>query len=181
MTTRRRQEGSILLVAMMALLVLAAIALVVVQNVTIGLSNMGSFRVMKQGYYLGEAGLTGPLAQAAVNQSAFLGYLENSNFTVRNDAISANFFDTSSWGSFGPEFSGANAAMFETKFSDPVDTKRIPGYSTGAFCYRKFTVTSDGVLGDQTGLQEPTAESVVHTAYARFVSHVYMGPFQCGY
>jgi hypothetical protein len=179
MSGRRRQEGSILLLAMMTLLVLAAIALVVVQNVSMGLSNAGAFRVFKQGYYVAEAGLTGPLAQAAVNQDAFMGFLQGSDFAVTYGNISPTFFDTTSWGSFGPEFAGSGMAGFVTRFSNAVDTKRVPGFSTSDFCYRKYTVTADGSLGAPMDPARP--DTVSHTAQTRFVSQVFMGPFQCGF
>ncbi len=181
MKNDRGQRGSIMLIAMLILVVLAGVSVVVLQNVNMEIANAGAFRTAKQGYYLTEAGLTGPIAQAAQNQNVFLGFLQGSGFTVRMGDISPNFFDTANdWGSFGPQFARAGAAQFVTYFSDPVDTQRVPGFSTAGFCYRRYTVTSDGFLGvDQIDADDP--ETVLHTAQARFVSHLYLGPFQCGF
>ncbi len=185
MKTNRREQGTVLLLAILVLVVLAAIAMVVVQQVTMEIRHAGTYRIAKQGYYVTEAGLTGPLAQASKDQNVFLGFLNTNDFTVSNSNISPNFFDFDTWGSFGPEFSTAGAGGFVTRFSDPVDTRRIPGYSTVGFCYRKYMVTADGCLGQGclqgTGIDTETPDTVQHRAEARFVSQVYLGPFQCGY
>lgn len=180
MMTNRREQGTVLLLAILVLVVLAAVAMIVVQQVTMEIRNAGTFRVSKQGYYVTEAGLTGPLAQASKDQNIFLGFLNTNGFTVSNNDISPNFFDFDTWGSFGPEFAQAGAGGFVTRFSDPADTRRIPGYSTVGFCYRKYTVTADGFLG-AGAVDGDTPDSVQHMAEARFVSQVYLGPFQCGY
>jgi len=179
----RRQEGSVLLLAMLVLLVMTATGLMVVHNVTGELANVGAYRVMKQGYYLTEAGLAGPIAQAASDQNVFMGFLQGNSFQVRTTDIHPQFYDFSSWGSFGPEFSTQDSAQFVTYFSSPVDTHRIPGFSVGNFCYRKYTVTADGYLGAgaQSDPDEEDPDSLEHTAMARFVSQVYLGPFQCGF
>ncbi|MBM4353097.1 MAG: hypothetical protein FJ109_04765 [Deltaproteobacteria bacterium] len=181
----RKEDGTVLLLAILVLVVLAAIAMIVVQQVTMEIRNAGTYRIAKQGYYVTEAGLTGPLAQASQNQNVFLGFLNTNDFTVTNDAISPSFFDFDTWGSFGPEFSTPDSGGFITRFSDPADTRRIPGYSTVGFCYRKYTVTADGCLGKGclkgTGIDVDQPDTVQHRAEARFVSQVYLGPFQCGY
>lgn len=178
---RRGEQGSILLVSLLVLLVLTGVALIVVQNVSMELANVGTFRVAKQGYYLTEAGLAGPLMLASQDQNLFLGGLEKNNFKVYMTDIDNNFFDFDTWGSFGPQFADPEAAAFVTYFHDPVDTKRVPGFSTVGFCYRKYTVTADGYLGKSAVKNTETSANIEHTALARFVSHVYMGPFQCGY
>lgn len=174
---RRNERGSVLLLALLVLLVLSSIGLMVVQQVTGEAANVGAYRVAKQGYYVTEAGLAGPVALAAKDQTAFFGSLGASDFTVRTSDISPNFFDFGTWGSFGPEFAKQDAAQFVTYFSDPIDTRRVPGFSTGGFCYRKYTATADGFLGT-VDIDEP--ESLRHTAQARFVSHLFLGPFPCG-
>ena len=178
MLERRGERGSVLLISVLVILVLAGVALVVVQKVTMEISNVGCFRVAKQGYYVGEAGLSGPIAQAAKDQTLFVDYLSNNSSVIRSTDISQDFYEFESWGSFGPEFSSEGAAQFNTYFSDPVDTLRIPGYSVAGFCYRKYTVTADGFLGTA---DESDPETVRHAAQTRFVSHIYLGPFQCGY
>lgn len=180
MIERHHEEGSILLIAMLVIVVLAGISLVAVHQVHSELENLGSFRMAKQSYYVTEAGLTGPIAMAAKDQEAFIGDLQTTSFVVTPSNISSSFFDTSSWGSFGPSLASGESAFFQTYFTDPVDTQRIPGYSMGGFCYRRYTVVSDGFLG--AGFVDPEdPESVLHTSSSRFVSHLYLGPFQCGY
>lgn len=180
---RSRQDGSILLLAMLVLLVMTATGLMVVHNVTGEIANVGAYRVMKQGYYLTEAGLAGPIAQAASDQNLFMGFLQGNSFQVRPADIHPEFYELSTWGSFGPEFSTQDSAQFVTYFSAPVDTHRVPGFSVGGFCYRKYTVTADGFLGSatQTEPDPDDPDSLQHTAMARFVSQVYLGPFQCGF
>jgi hypothetical protein len=180
MTRTVTQKGSVLLVAMLVVVVLSGLALVLVHNVQMEWSNLGAHRMAKQGYYVTEAGLTGPIAQAAKDQDAFLGFLQGSHFTVGPEAISQQFFDHSPGGSFGLSLPAGGAGFFQTYFTDPVDTQQIPGYSLGGFCFRRYTVVSDGFLGK--GAVDPeNPESVLHTSQSRFVSHLYLGPFQCGY
>jgi len=174
------QKGSVLLVAMLVVVVLSGMALVLVHNVQMEWSNLGAHRVAKQGYYVTEAGLTGPIALAAKDQDSFLGFLQGSSFTVGPEAISPGFFDSAAGGSFGMALPSGGAGFFQTYFTDPVDTQQIPGYSLGGFCFRRYTVVSDGFLGN--GIVDPeNPESVLHTSQSRFVSHLYLGPFQCGY
>ena len=182
---RRGERGSVMVIALMVILSLAALGLLAVHQVNYELHGAGNQRIAKQGYFLAEAGLAAPLAQAAMDQSGFLAALQTNSFVVRMNEIHAQFYskgdETSETlkGAFGPEFSETGDAYWVTYFSDPVDTKRIPGFSTAGFCYRKYTMTADGVLGRGT-VDPDDPKSVVHTAQRRFVSHVYLGPFQCG-
>lgn len=177
---RHPERGSVLLLALLVLLVLSSIGLMVVHQVAGEAANVGAYRVSKQGYYVTEAGLAGPVALAAKDQNAFFGSLGGADFTVRTTDVNPAFFDFGTWGSFGPEFSTQNAAHFITYFSDPIDTRRVPGFSTGGFCYRKYTATSDGYLGT-ANVDAEAPDSLRHTAQARFVSHLFLGPFPCGY
>ncbi len=121
------------------------------------------------------------MALAARDQSVFFAALEGSEFKITSTDINASFFDFAKWGSFGPEFARAGAATFITRFSDPIDTRRVPGFSTAGFCYRKYTATADGYLGTDTIDTEESPDSLGHTAQARFVSHLFLGPFPCGF
>ena len=177
---RRGERGSVLLLALLVLLVLSSIGLMVVQQVAGEAANVGAYRIAKQGYYVTEAGLAGPVAMAAKDQNSFFGSLGGTDFMVRTSDINASFFDFDTWGSFGPEFAQQDAAQFVTYFSDPIDTRRVPGFSTGGFCYRKYTATSDGFLGT-ANIDSEEPDSLRHTAQARFVSHLFLGPFPCGY
>ncbi len=183
MMYRKRQEGSILLLSVLVMIVMIAMGLMAVQNVTMDMNSAGTYRVGKQGYYVTEAGLTGPIAMAAKDQNGFNSYLENkedNQYVVFMNDINSNFYDFSTWGSFGPEFSQPNAASFRASFTDPVDTHRVPGFSTGEFCFRRYTVIAEGMLSAD-GLADPDdPDSVRHMAQARFMSNLYMGPFQCG-
>jgi hypothetical protein len=178
--TSMHERGSVLLLALLVLLVLSSIGLMVVQQVTGEAANVGAYRISKQGFYVTEAGLAGPIARAAEDQSVFLSAMQNNSFTIKSTDVHNNFFDFNTWGSFGPEFAQQDAASFVTYFSDPVDTERIPGFSTGGFCYRRYTVTSDGYLGTDGSTNVADPETLRHTAMARFVSHVYLGPLPCG-
>lgn len=176
----KAQEGSVLLVALMVITSLAALGMVVVFNIYQDALNAGNMRTAKQGYYLAEAGLAGPLAQASMDQELFMNFLQNNGFVVRMSDISANFFDSASDGSFGPEFARPDAATFISYFSDPVDSNRMPGYSVSGFCFRMYTVTADGYLGtDLFDSEDP--KTVVRSAQRRFVSHIFMGPFNCAF
>jgi len=184
MMRRNRQDGSILLVAILVMIVMIAMALIVVQNVTMDMAQSGTYRVSKQGFYLTEAGLTGPIAMAAKDQTGFNSFLENKEqpyqYVVFMNNISPNFYDFSTWGSFGPEFSNPNSASFRTHFTDPVDTHRVPGFSTGEFCFRKYNVIAEGLLANgEVDIDDP--DSVRHMAQATFMSSLYLGPFQCGF
>ncbi len=183
---RRGEQGTVMVIALMVILSLAALGILAVHQVNYELHGAGNQRVAKQGYFLGEAGLAAPLAQAAKDQSVFLSFLQTNSFVVRmSDILPGGSFytqgkDTSNLnGAFGPEFTGGADAYWVTYFSDPVDTKRIPGFSTAGFCYRKYTMTADGLLGtSDVSTDDPI--SVVHAPQRRFVSHVYQGPVQCG-
>ena len=51
-TPRRAERGSVLLIALMIVLIMAGAGLLVVENATMKIHTLGSFRVSKQGYYL---------------------------------------------------------------------------------------------------------------------------------
>lgn len=179
MLRRRGERGSAMVIGVLVTFVMAGVAMVVVANTVLEIGNAGTARITRQVYYLAEAGLTGPIARAAENQDRFLGFVQGNGYTISMDDVSADFFDLSPWGSFGPEFSSKESATFRTYFSDPVDTQRIPGYSASGYCYRRYTVTSVAQLGqERDAFSSP--EAVLHAAQARFISHVYFGPFPCG-
>ena len=174
-----------LIIALLVILSLAALGLLAVHQVHYELHGAGNQRIAKQGYFLGEAGLAGPVAQAARDQNAFLSVLQTNSFIVRMSDVDPTFYSsgaetsTGLKGAFGPEFTTTADAYWVTYFSDPVDTRRIPGFSTAGFCYRKYTMTADGLLG-LADVDTDDPGSVVHSAQRRFVSHIYLGPFQCG-
>jgi len=181
---RQGERGSVLIISLMVILSLAALGLLAVHQVHYELHNAGNRRVAGQGYYLAEAGLAAPVAQATADQNVFLSFLQTNSFIVRMSDIDTQFYTRGQEqsdilkGAFGPEFTDTADAYWVTYFSDPVDTKRIPGFSTAGFCYRKYTMTADGLLGlKDVSADDP--ESVVHSAQQRFVSHIYLGPFQC--
>ena len=181
---RRGEAGSILLVSLLVLLVLTGVALIVVQNVTMELANVGAFRVAKQGYYLTEAGLTGPLMMYSQSPKQFMDNLpqekdsnpsEDSAYTVFPSSINENFYDFDTWGSFGPQFASSDDATFVTYFVRSEKPARLmPGYSD-AYCVQ-YAVVSDGFLGKGVVNNPGGAEAVAHSALARFVSHVCLGP-----
>jgi len=175
----------VLIIALLVILSLAALGLLAVHQVHYELHNAGNQRIAKQGYFLGEAGLAAPIAQAAADQNVFLAFLQTNSFIVRQTDINNHFWEVNGsgqpddYGVFGPEFDHAEDFYWVTYFSDPVDTKRIPGFSIAGFCYRKYTMTADGLLG-LADVSPDDPKSVVHAAQRRFVSHIYLGPFQCG-
>lgn len=177
------ERGSALLIALLVILSLAALGMLAVHQVNYELHAAGNQRVAKQGYFLGEAGLAAPVAQAAKDQNVFLSFLQTNSFIVRMNDINGDFYgfehDTGELGAFGPEFDDDTEAFWITYFSDPVDTKRIPGFSMAGFCYRKYTMTADGLLG-AGNIDPDDPDSVVHTTQRRFISHIYLGPFPCG-
>jgi hypothetical protein len=173
------QRGSALLLALLVLGAISVVGIITVHKVIFELENGGNFRVAKQGYYVAEAGLAAPIVQAAKDQGTFFSLLQNNGFIIRSSDITPELYDFSTMGSFGPEFSDEGDAFFFTYFSDPVDTARIPGFSAAGFCYRRYTITADGFLGTQA-VEVDKPMTLTHTAQARFISHVYMGPFPCG-
>ena len=175
----RGEAGSILLVSLLVLLVLTGVALIVVQNVTMELANVGAFRVAKQGYYLTEAGLTGPLAAYSSDPVAFMKELPREKdsdpltdtaYMVFPSNINDDFYDFDTWGSFGPQFADSEAVAFVTYFELFGMSRPLPGYSD-ARCVQ-YKVISDGYLGKAAVKDIVGAEYVAHTALARFVSHV---------
>ena len=181
---RNNERGSVLLMSLLVILSLAALGMLVVHQVNYELHAAGNQRIAKQGYFLGEAGLAAPVAQAAMDQNVFLSFLQTNSFIVRMNDIYGDFYgflhDEGELGAFGPEFSEEDNAFWITYFSDPVDTKRVPGFSMAGFCYRKYTMTADGLLGTANIDPEEHPESVGHTTQRRFISHIYLGPFPCG-
>mgnify|MGYP006865013146 CR=1 FL=1 len=176
---QEKQRGASLLVALLVITSLAGMAMLLVQKLSFESLNSGNYKISKQGYYLTEAGLMSPLVQAATNQNTFLSFLQSNQYIVRTNDISNNFYEFNSLGSFGPEFASDDSALFVSYFSDPVDTKRIPGFSTEGFCYRKYTMTADGFLGT-SNFDAEDPRTISRTSRRRFISHVYLGPFQCG-
>ncbi len=180
----KNQRGSVLLIALLVILSLAALGMLAVHQVNYELHAAGNQRIAKQGYFLGEAGLAAPVAQAAKDQNVFLSFLQTNSFIVRMNDINTDFYgldhlEQGDLGAFGPEFHDDTDTFWITYFSDPVDTKRVPGFSMAGFCYRKYTMTADGLLG--TGNINPDdPNSVVHATQRRFISHIYLGPFPCG-
>ena len=186
---RNHERGSALLIALMVILSLAALGMLAVYQANYELHAAGNQRIAKQGYFLAEAGLAAPVAAAAMDQNVFLSFLQTNSFVVRMNDIYTDFYgfdhdlDTPpnvELGAFGPEFSDYDNAFWITYFSDPMDTKRVPGFSMAGFCYRKYTMTADGLLGMNNIDPEDHPDSVGHTTQRRFISHIYLGPFPCG-
>lgn len=192
-TYAQRQEGSVLLLSLLVVLVLASLGLVMVQQVAMEIHNCGVYKVAKQRYYVGEAGLCGPIAKAAKDPVGFATLLEQNNnvLVTRNfedpNKTDMRFFDLTG-GSFGPEFTASeSAALFVTTFTRMPDVYR-PGNTQA--CDRRYVVISNGFLkrngGDDEDL-DPNWNSnianpdwVVLNSQVRFATQLRLGPYPCG-
>lgn len=175
---RTNDRGSLLLVGMMIILVLAGIAIIGARNVIMEFSQVGNYRTGEQALRVTEAGLDGTFAMAVTKGDAFPEYVEaNSNKLTMAD-VSQGFYDTTAYGSFGPDFQNVGGVNWVTVMSLPVDTNRVPGYPVNEnFIWKKYRFVTSGAYGDEV-VTNP--DDTLRNASRQFVSYGFVGPFIVG-
>jgi hypothetical protein len=175
-------RGTVLLLAMLVILVLAAVSMVAVQAAVNTMNRTGSFRVGMVAYDVTQAGSEATMALAASNPEAFNQFLEAKSFRVRMSDVSPTFFDltpadsTHSGGSFGREFGAVGGVDWETSLFNSGLSHRVPGFSSGEFCFRKYLATTDGYYGNQAVVN---ADDVLRNSQKRFMASIFVGPVEC--
>ncbi|MBM4388182.1 MAG: hypothetical protein FJ088_10620 [Deltaproteobacteria bacterium] len=170
------EKGTVLIVGLLVLLVLAAIAIVSVNRVATEMASSGNFRISKMSGFITEGGLEGTMAMAAENPVGFNAFVFANGFQVSQADISPIFWDTGDDGSFGKEVGNISGVNFVTTLSQPITTNRVPGYSVGSFCYNKFNMFTDGFYGTDTAVNP---DDVLRNSQKRYSSSMYVGPVLC--
>ena len=142
------KRGAVLVLAMLVLVALISVAFLGAEGTLFELNYVGANRLALVGQYVAEGGHALSVGQAAANP----GVLGATNYTLTDDYFGGLFYvpaPPDSPGvdpeSFGPEgFAGA-AATFTTAFEDPITTNRVPGFSSDAFVFTKYTARTVGL------------------------------------
>lgn len=171
----RRERGSLLVIAMMIIIVLAGLGLVAVRSVMLEHHQVGNFRASEQALHITEAGIDSVVALAVSRGDAFPVFVLANQNKVRMTDASDTFFDATPDGSFGRDFAGVGGADFVTELTLPADTNRVPGFPVSEqFIWKKYKMTTTGMYGDQ---QEAETDSVLRNAAKRIVSYSFVGPY----
>ena len=171
-------RGTLLVVALMIILVLAGIALIGVRNVSMELKTVGNFRAGEQASRVTEGGMLAVIALAVSKGDAFPQFVQAANYTIRMTDVSDAFFDVAAGGSFGYEFTNVGGVDFVTTLSSPIDTNRIPGYPVSdSFVWKKYRMETAGYYGNRT---VTSPDDTLRNSLRRVVGFTYVGPYSVG-
>ncbi len=173
-------RGSLLIVALMVVLVMAGLAAVGARGVMMELNQVGNFRTAEQSARVTEAGMEGAIALAIEKGDAFPLYLQQTAYQLAPKDVAQNFYDMTVKGSFGRESSVLTDVTFVTKASQPSDTNRVPGYPVNdAFVWKRFQIQTYGYYGTADSAAA-TAADVMRNSARQYVSLSYVGPYIIG-
>lgn len=176
LSTRR---GSLLIVSLMVILVMAGLALVGARGVMMELSQVGNFRAGEQSLRITESGMEATVAMAIEKGDAFPLFMQQNENKLALKDVSEAFYDVSSKGSFGREYSALGGVNFVSVMTLPQDTNRVPGYPVNeAFVWKKYQISTYGYYG--TADSTATPADVVRNSSRQYVSHSFVGPYIVG-
>ena len=171
-------RGSLLLVGLLVVLVLAGVAIIGTRNVMLELRSVGGFRASSVSKWVasncGEAVLTA----AAKNPEGVMGFLpKNSNKLFMADLLSVDFYDATKGGSFGLEHSAFGSPNCESRFAEMASVEQIPGtVRSQNFVYKHYKIETYGRVGALAGQAAGTPDDVLRNAELKYVVQVYLGP-----
>lgn len=174
------QRGSLLVVCLMIILVMAGLALVGARGVMMELSQVGNFRAGEQSLRITQSGLEATVAMAIEKGDAFPEYmLTNQNKLTAVD-VAANFYDMTTKGSFGKEAGTLKGVNFVSQMSLPSDTNRVPGYPVNdAYVWKKYSISTYGYYGT-TDSVAATVSDIARNSARQYVSQSFVGPYFIG-
>lgn len=171
---RGMARGSLLLVGMLVILVLAGLAIIAARNVMLEFKVVGNFRAGEVSKHIAEDGLMGTLSIALTNPEGFRAYLLKNQKKIAPADVATSFFDTSSNGSFGRDYAGVGGATFVVTVSDPADTNRVPGYPVmEGFIWKRYKMVAAGYYGDQV---TKNADDVLRNSSRQYITYSFVGP-----
>lgn len=177
----KNQEGSVVLIAMMLFMALVSTGLLSMRNATFEAAYVGSLRLSVSTEGVAEAGLIAALAKASQNPDAFIAFLDSQGpippYTVKMTDIFSPFFDTNQLGSFGVSIPGPGYVDWVTSLTEPIESNRMPGYSVGSFCFKKFRWETQSQFGPVTG----TLPAIFISSEKVYSTYAYVGPITCSY
>ncbi len=174
------RKGSLLIVALMVVLVMAGLAAVGARGVMMELSQVGNFRTAEQSARVTESGMEGTIAVAIEKGDAFPAYLQETQYQLAPKDVSQSFYDMTTAGSFGREAAVLKDVTFVTKASLPMDTNRVPGYPVNdQFVWKRFQIQTYGYYGSADSGAATTAD-ILRNSSRQYVSLSYVGPYIVG-
>ncbi len=177
----KRDRGSVLYLSLLVTLVLTGLLLLEVERTMVEISMIGNERFTKSAYAVSEAGLVTTTARASIDPQSFLVFAGMNNFKVTDTQIGVDVFDRTRTGSFGLEGPNATIVSYTTELSHPITTNRIPGFSVGGTCFRRYVWTTTGQYGlaPETGSSSESVKNAYRLSVQRTRSVVYLGPVPC--
>jgi len=177
---QQNDRGTLLIIALLIILVLSGLALIGVRTAIMESRQVGNYRSGEQSSHITQSGLTSVLALAVSKGDAFPEFVKANNYVINMTDVADPFFDTKIKGSFGYEYvnvgSGTNV-NFVAKFTQPVDTNKVPGYPVNdQFVWKKYRITAYGYFGDQV-VDINTPDSTLRNSTRSYVSYTYVGPY----
>ena len=85
MRLKQNDRGTLLIVAMLVILVLAGLALIGVRNVILESRQVGNFRASEQSLHVTESGQSSVIAIAVEKGDSFPVFIQANNFTILSD------------------------------------------------------------------------------------------------
>ncbi|MFT5432782.1 MAG: hypothetical protein ACI9OJ_003485 [Myxococcota bacterium] len=175
---RNNERGSLLLISMMVIMVLAGLGIIGARNTMLELRQVGNFRAAEQALRASESGIEASMALAVTRGDAFPAYVAaNGNKLTKND-VSTDFYDGASLGSFGLE--KVASVNFVTQMSLPADTNRVPGYPVSeSFIWKRYRFVTSGFFGSEAGVAA-TAADTLRNGSRTYASDAFVGPYIVG-
>lgn len=179
-TLHNARRGSLLIVALMVVLVMAGLAAVGARGIMMELSQVGNLRSAEQSLRITESGMEGTIALAIEKGDAFPLYLQQTSYQLSPKDVAQNFYDMGSTGSFGREATVLKDVTFVTKASLPADTNRVPGYPVNdQFVWKRFQIQTYGYYGTGDSAAVTSAD-ILRNSSRQYVSLSYVGPYIIG-
>lgn len=171
-------RGSLLMISMMIVLVLAGLGIIGARNVMLEVRQVGNFRAGEQSLRVSESGIEASVALAVSRGDAFPTYVAANQNKLTMKDVSANFYDGAKYGSFGIE--AVPAVNFVTQMSLPADTNRVPGYPVSeSFVWKRYRFTTSGFFGSEQGVAS-SASDTLRNASRVYASDSFIGPYIVG-
>lgn len=177
----RRERGSVLFLSLLVTLVLTGLLLLEVERTMVEITMIGNERFTKSAYAVAEGGLVTSTARASLDPQSFLVFAGMNNFKVTDTQIGIDVYDRARTGSFGLEGPNASIVTYTTELTHPITTNRIPGFSVGGTCFKRYVWTTTGQYGlaPETGSPSDSVKNAFRLSVQRTRSVVYLGPVPC--
>jgi hypothetical protein len=190
----RNNKGTILLLTMLVLVILAAVGLLAVHTVSLEIFRTGNFRIGKEAEQVAKSGLEGSIAYAALDPAGFMDFLKRpAPYTnrVTNKDVSTQFWKTDPLtgkldvtydGTFGIDAASISIGSVDNvQFATQVlllPSVEVPGFSVGeeGFKFNKYSFITSGMYGGAPDQPVQNPEDVIRLGQRKEMAVILIGP-----